>query len=93
MGRGLADDIGENRTQGTERGGMSSSAAKMAALHVAVVAEGILVLPTTFAEASTSAKATVDKSAVRMWECCQLATGDVSVHLTLPTDVVSGQSA
>jgi hypothetical protein len=55
--------------------------------------ERFSVLPTTFAEASTSAKATVDKSAVRMWECCQLATGDVSVHLTLPTDVVSGQSA
>ena len=30
-----------------------------------------LILPTTFAEASTSAKATVDKSVVRMWKCCQ----------------------
>ena len=28
------------------------------------------MLPTSFAEASTSAKATVDKSAVRMWKCC-----------------------
>ena len=29
------------------------------------------MLPTAFAEASTSAKAAVDKSAVRMWKCCQ----------------------
>ena len=42
---------------------MPSSAAKMAALHVAVVAEGILVLPTTFAEASTSAKASTSAEA------------------------------
>ena len=62
-GRGLADDIGENRTQGGGGGGMPSSAAKMAALHVAVVAEGILVLPTTFAEASTSAKASTSAEA------------------------------
>ena len=63
MGQGLADDIGENRTQGGGGGGMPSSAAKMAALHVAVVAEGILVLPTTFAEASTSAKASTSAEA------------------------------